>query len=234
MQPSLHPRIRASSFPTGKKWLFAGSIAATLSAMDSPYPLTEQLRSYASGSRESVDAMVEEILPRMKRIAASKLSREHAGIPVTPTDLVGEAWAGGLHRGRWQIENRRHFFAIVGLAMQNVLTDMARRRLAERRGSGAAHVSLESVTAADQPSAANAEEVILIGILLEQLARENQRVAAVVRSHYVAGYSLEEIARESGLTLRQVRHLWSKGKLWLATRLASKRARFNSDPQDRG
>jgi RNA polymerase sigma factor (TIGR02999 family) len=202
--------------------------------MDSPYPLTEELRSYARGDRKSVNPLVEEILPRMKRIAASKLNRERAAIPVTPTDLVGEVWAGSLHRGRWQIENRNQFFAIVGLAMQNVLTDMARRRLAERRGNGAIHVSLEMVTAADQPTAANAEEVVLIGLLLEQLARENERVAAVVRSHYVAGYSLEEIASESGLTLRQVRHLWHKGKLWLAKRLASQRPCFKPGPPDPG
>jgi len=202
--------------------------------MDSTYPLTEQLRSYAGGNRGTVDALVREILPKMKRIAASKLRRERDGHPMTPTELVGEVWASNLHRCHWEIKDRNHFFSIVGLTMQNALTDLARRRLAERRGKGAPHISLDSISIREQPSVANAEQVIEIGILLEKLAIEDKRVAAIVQWHYVAGFSLEEIASETGLTLRQVRHLWHKGKKWLAARMVSRKSAPKPRPEDPG
>ena len=200
--------------------------------MDSPTSLTERLRSYATGDRNSANVLILEIFPRLRRIAAAKLKSEQAGTQVTPTDLVGEVWATSLHRGYGQVENREHFFSIVGKAMQNVLTDMARKRLAARRGKGASHVSLESVSEIEEPMAVSAEQIVILGQLLDQLAKKDAQVALIVQLHYLAGFSLEEIVAETGLTLRQVRHRWQKGKEWLAIRLASGPSQFRPKPQD--
>jgi len=101
---------------------------------------------------------------------------------------------------------------------------MARRRLAARRGKGALHLSLEELLPGEQPAAADAEQVLSIGMLMEALEKTDAKVAFVVRTHYIVGFSLEEIAAETGLTLRQVRHRWEKGKVWLATRLLPRRS----------
>jgi DNA-directed RNA polymerase specialized sigma24 family protein len=39
--------------------------------------------------------------------------------------------------------------------------------------------------------------------------------------HYFAGFTLQEISDVTGLTFRQVRHLWEKGRDWLKDRLRS-------------
>jgi RNA polymerase sigma factor (TIGR02999 family) len=190
--------------------------------MSAANSLTEQLRLYASGHKEVGDSLLRAILPRLRQIASRRLSREYAA-PVTPTELIDETWLAGLHQGRWKIENREHFFGIASLAMENVLTDMARRRLAQCRGKGAVHLSLDDLAPGQQPATANAEEILAISMLMEELAKKDAKVAFVVRMHYIVGFSLEEIAKETGLTLRQVRHRWEKGKVWLASRLNSRR-----------
>jgi len=188
--------------------------------------LTGRLRLYSGGDRNVADAILEEIFPRLREIAARRLSRERIQPPVTPTELIGETWLSSLHRGRWVIANREHFFSIAGMAMEHVLIDMARKRLAQRRGKGAMHVSIEEISPSQQPAAADAEEILAIAMLLGKLESSDAKSAFVVRMHYIAGFSLQEIAEHSGWTLRQVRHRWEKGKIWLATRLSTRRQQF--------
>lgn len=191
-------------------------------AMRSATSVTEQLGLYSDGHKEVGDSMLREIFPRLRQIAAKRLSKEQHP-PFTPTELIGETWLTRLHRGGWRIESREHFFGIASRAMKRVLVDTARKRLTQIRGEGAAHVSFEEASPGQYPPVPSAEEVLAIGMLLEDLEKANPRAAFVVHLHYVVGFGLEEIAVETGLTLRQVRHLWKTGKVWLAIRLHSGR-----------
>jgi hypothetical protein len=150
--------------------------------MNSANSLTEQLRLYAGGHKEVGDSLLRSILPRLRQIASRRLSREYSA-PVTPTELIDETWLAGLHQGRWKIENREHFFGIASLAMENVLTDMARRGLAQCRGMGAVHLSLEELSARQQPETANAEENLAISMLMDELGKKDAKAAFVVRMH---------------------------------------------------
>lgn len=190
--------------------------------MDAASSLTGRLRLFSNGQPEAADSILREIFPRLREIAARRLARERSMPSVTPTELIGETWLASLHRGRWTIESREHFFSIAGLAMEHVLIDMARKRLAQRRGRNAMHLSLEEILPSQQPVTAEAEEILAISMLLSKLEAADVKAAFVVRLHYVAGFSLEEISAETGLTLRQVRHRWEKGKIWLATRLSTR------------
>jgi RNA polymerase sigma factor (TIGR02999 family) len=196
--------------------------------MDVATSLTGRLRLYSGGDRNVADAILQEIFPRLREIAARRLSRERFSPAVTPTELIGETWLSSLHRGRWVIANREHFFAIAGLAMEHVLIGMARKRLARRRGQGALHLSIDEIAPSQQPVSANAEEILAIAMLLGKLESSDAKAAFVVRMHYVAGFSLQEIAEHSGWTLRQVRHRWEKGKVWLASRLSTRKRQFGN------
>jgi RNA polymerase sigma factor (TIGR02999 family) len=187
--------------------------------MATPRSLTGELRLYSSENPQSGEALLREILPRLRQVAARRISGRRGRSPVTPTELIGETWLWRLHKGNWKIDDREHFFSLAGLAMEQVLTDMARKRVAQKRGSGAAHLSLDELSPYSEPASAEAEQVVAIGLLMEQLAKAAPLTAQIVRAHYFGGCGLDEIARESGLTLRQVRHRWDKGKLWIASRL---------------
>lgn len=182
--------------------------------------VTTQLRLYAAGHKEYGDSMLVEIFPRLRQIAAGRLSRERYP-SFTPTELIGETWLTRLHRGGWKIDNREHFFGVASKAMKFVLADTGRKRLTSTRGRGVQHVSVGEGTSELPSSTPSAEQVLAIAMLLDDLTKADPGVASIVHLHYVDGFQLEEIAAETGLTLRQVRHRWHKGKVWLATRLQS-------------
>jgi len=181
--------------------------------------LTAQLRLYSEGFRELGDSIFEEILPRLRQIATWKLARRKSGTEITPNDLVDETWLTRLHKGKWEIEDREHFFGIAGKAMQQALIDLARKEMTERRGGAATHVSFQELLPKHHPVETDAEQVIAIGMLLDRLEEEDPLTALIVREHHVSGFELHEIATGSGLRLREVRYRWQKGKAWLATRL---------------
>jgi RNA polymerase sigma factor (TIGR02999 family) len=190
--------------------------------MQTANSLTAQLHLFSSGHRDVGDSMLREMFPRLRQIASRRLSKERYP-SFTPTELIGETWLTRLHRGGWEVENREHFFSIASRAMRHVLIDTARKRLTRARGQSAEHLSLEEAGTWLQSDAPGAEEVVALGMLMEKLEKVHPELALIVHLHYIVGYDLEEISAETGLTLRQVRHRWKKGKVWLGMRLLPRR-----------
>jgi len=187
--------------------------------MPDPASLTQQLQSFSEGDREIAELILREVLPTLHQIAARELRRERYLSPLSPTELINEVWLRSLHKGGWQINSREHFYAIAALAMRRVLIDFARQRLAQRRGDGEKPQSLEQSPSLDlasehvQPS--DAESIVQIGVLMERLEKAMPDAARIVDMHYFTGFTLQEISDVTGLTFRQVRHLWEKGRDWL-------------------
>lgn len=105
--------------------------------------------------------------------------------------------------------------------MQRVLADIARKRLALRRGAGEATLSLDESGSLLGTSVRYAQQIVEIGILIERLETKYPDAARMVDMHYFNGFTLEEIAKETGLTARQVRSRWEKGLKWLKRTLQS-------------
>lgn len=191
--------------------------------MDGAPSLTEQLQSFSGGDREVAEAILREILPSLHQIAVRELNRERYIAPLSPTELINEVWLRSLRKGDWQINSREHFYAIAALAMRRVLVDFARQRLAQRRGHGEKLESLEETFSLERTEeragAPDAESIVQIGILMERMEKAIPDAARIVDMHYFAGFTLQEIAEVTGLSFRQVRHLWEKGRDWLKDRL---------------
>ena len=187
--------------------------------MDNSGLLTEQLRRFSEGDREMAEAVLPQILPELHRIAARALRRERYVAPLSATELINEVWLRTLHKGGWRIESRGHFYAMVGTAMRHVLMDLARRRLADKRGNGNSALSLEDTVVNERESESEMTAVVEICELTQRLERRHPEAARVVDLHYFVGYTYEEIAEITGLTVRQVRHRWAKGRDWLKDRL---------------
>lgn len=187
--------------------------------MVSAASLTEQLRLYSGGEREVAEAVLREVLPRLHQIAVRELRRERYVVPLSPTELINEVWLRSLRKGGWQINNRDHFYAIAALAMRRLLVDFARSRLAQRRGDGEVPESLDGLELHGQIAAPDLEGIAQIGMLMDQLEKAHPEASHVVDMHYFAGFTLEEIAEITGLTFRQVRNRWEKGRDWLKDRL---------------
>jgi RNA polymerase sigma factor (TIGR02999 family) len=173
------------------------------------------------GDSAVVEALLREVLPKLHQIALRELKRERYVAPLSKTELIHEVWLGSLSKGGWQIRDQGHFYALASLAMRRVLVDLARKRLALRRGAGETTLSLNESGSLLGTSPRDAQQIVEIGILMERLEAKYPDAARMVDMHYFSGFTLEEIAKETGLTARQVRSRWEKGLKWLKRMLQS-------------
>lgn len=177
--------------------------------------LTEQLQRFSSGDRAIAEIVLLEVLPKLHDIASRQLNKERYFAPLSPTELISETWIKTLHRGGFKVSDRNHFYAIAARAMRQVLVELARNRLAQIRGSGRTALPLDDLGPGEHPAIANPEQIIEIGLLMDRLEARDPTVAKVVEMHYIVGFTLQEIAEITGLSFRQIRHLWEKGRDWL-------------------
>lgn len=196
--------------------------------MEGAVSLTEQLRAFSGGDRKAAEDVLREILPTLHQIAVRNLRRERYAAPVSPTELINEVWLRHMHKGGWQIRNREHFYAIAGCAMRCVLVDYARSRLALKRGAMDAAIRLDD-SVPEPADTASAEQIVEIGLLMEKLGQAHPKSLRIVDLHYFAGFSFEEIAEITGLSPRQVRHLWDQGRNWLKNRTKPRRDREQAE-----
>jgi len=200
----------------------AGSPGVQASFPDEADPeisLTDQLQRYSAGDPRVAEAVLHEVLPKLHEIAVRELHREQVVAPLSPTELIHEVWIRNLRKGGWQISSREHFYAIASLAMRRVLVQLARNRLALKRGNRMLMESLDDVAFDGPAEPADLESIVRIGLAMDQLEKEDPQAARIVDMHYFAGFTLEETAKATGLTFRQVRHRWEKGCSWLKKRI---------------
>ncbi len=171
----------------------------------------------------SAEQLAPLLYPELKRAAHGIRARVSANSTLQTTALINEAYLKLARGSQWQ--SRHHFLAAAAVAMRHVLVDQARARMRQRRGEGAAHVSLDEAwspadslegsgwTAPDDVCAA-------VGDALQALAQVEPRLARVVECRYFAGYTDEETAAILGLTTRTVRRDWVKARSWLRDALS--------------
>jgi RNA polymerase sigma factor (TIGR02999 family) len=191
--------------------------------MDGNPSLTKRLQLFMEGDTAAANALLHEVLPKLRDIALRELKRERYFAPVSKTELINELWLTNLSKGGWQIQSRGHFYALASMAMRRILVDMARKRLAARRGGGETTLSLDNAEPLLGPSVQDAEQIVEIGILMDRLETKDPDAARMVDMHYFSGFTLEEIAAETGLTVKQVRLRWERGMKWLKRTLHATR-----------
>ena len=101
--------------------------------------------------------------------------------------------------------------------VRSVIVDFARKRRADRRGGGAADVTLsteliEGVLSTD-------DEIERINDALLELETTDPRLKQVVEMRFFVGLSEEEIAQSLGITDRTVRRDWQRARMLLSVSL---------------
>jgi RNA polymerase sigma factor (TIGR02999 family) len=184
-----------------------------------PGDLTSLLHRAQAGDAAAADALFAESYPMLQRMARARL-RPHVRTPTLDTGaLVHEAYLRFVSSGRLRIEDRLHFQRWTGRVMRSVIVDMARRRLAERRGGDIIRISLSG----DLPVAADAaaeDLVVRVHEALGNFPERDARAAQVVELRFFAGMTEPEVAEALGVTDRTVRRDWEKARLLLAGMLA--------------
>lgn len=178
---------------------------------------TMLLARYGAGDRSAADALLPLLYDELRRIASGQLSRERAGHTLQPTALVHEAWLRLVDDPARGVAGRRHFLSLAARVMRRVLVDHARERGAQKRGGGAARVTLDGAVALYE-----ARELDLLALeeALERLAALDPELLRFVELRFFAGLTNEEVAEVEGCSLRHVERGWSTARAFLRDALA--------------
>jgi len=175
--------------------------------------VTRILHATSEGSRESADRLLPLVYDELRRLAQSRLANERAGHTLQATALVHETYLKLIDIEQVEWQNRAHFFAVAATAIRRLLVDHARSRGRDKRGGGAAKLSLdEALTiAAEGPTT----DLIELHEALERFGRAEPVRARVVELRFFGGLTGEEIAEVLGVDRRTVSRYWLHGRAWL-------------------
>lgn len=165
--------------------------------------------------REAVDHLFSLAYEELRRLAAA-VRRTEAGVTLSPTALVHEAWLKLAGSPGLAHLSRVHFKRIAARAMRQVLIEAARRRLAGKRGGGTARV----VTLDDElESLGSDRELLALDEALTALERLEPRQARMVESRFFGGLGVAETAELLGVSEATVLRDWRAARAWLAREL---------------
>ncbi len=166
----------------------------------------------ASGSgRREVDYVFSLTYEHLRRLA-SAVRRNDPWATLNTTALVHEAWLKLAESPRFASTSPLHFKRIAAQAMRQLLVEAARRRKAQKRGSGAFAVTLSEV---DGSRAAEEDEILALDAALSQLAALNPRQAAMIESRFFAGLNVPETATLLNISEATVMRDWRTARAWL-------------------
>jgi RNA polymerase sigma factor (TIGR02999 family) len=179
------------------------------------------LASARQGDAVATARLFELLYADLRRVAHVRL--REAGprdVLLDTTVLVHESYERFNRLARLDVSDRAHFMAYASRVMRSVIVDFARERLAERRGGGAAHVTLTTGFGERLADPAQDPEVLRVHEALQALAQIEQRLAQVVEMRYFGGLDNSEIATALGVGLRTVERDWERARLYLFNALA--------------
>jgi RNA polymerase sigma factor (TIGR02999 family) len=156
----------------------------------------------------------------LKRLAHARLHHDgDAGRQLDTTMLVHESFERFAQLAKLDVTDRGHFMAYASRVMRSVIVDFARERNAERRGGGAAHITLTTGLGEGLAAPGADPEVLRVHAALEELTQIEPRLAQVVEMRYYGGLSNAEIAQALAVGLRTVERDWERARLYLYTTL---------------
>lgn len=182
--------------------------------------VTTLLGAAREGHKGAADQLYSLLYQDLRRVARVQL-RKHSNHQLDTTSLINECYLR-LAGGELKPADRQHFLAYAASAMRSVIVDLARSRLAEKRGGAQPLLTLQTGIAESVASESADEDVLQIHDALERLAGIDARLARIVEMRYFAGMSEIEVAAALGISRRTAQRDWEKARLYLHDALASK------------
>jgi RNA polymerase sigma factor (TIGR02999 family) len=174
--------------------------------------VTGLLKAAGSGDKEALEQLAPVVYEQLRLLAHRQLRNEFGPRTLCTTALVHEAYLKIVDTPNFPTENRGHFFAVAARAMRHIMISEARRRGAQKRGSGVMHFELdENQVSIDEVSA----EILSLDDALQRLQQRNHRLAQVVECRFFAGLSVEETAEAVAISPRTVKRDWRVARAWL-------------------
>lgn len=186
-----------------------------------PSDATALLQAWGRGDRKALDELIPLVQNELRKLARRQMDRERPGHTLQATALVNEVFIRLIDGKQVQWRNRAHFFAIAARLMRRVLVDSARARHYQKRGGGAAMLSLEEGLTI---SPERGREIIALDDALTALAKVDPRKSQVVELRYFGGLSVEETAETLQVSADTITRDWRLARGWLLRELSGKPA----------
>jgi RNA polymerase sigma factor (TIGR02999 family) len=172
--------------------------------MESNEPPLSEPRKVAADPNAN-DQLFASLYADLRQLAERQL-RRNAGVPISPTTLLHEAYLGMSGAGA-VFPDRDRFLGYAARVMRGLIIDFVRERRAVKHGS-AFHITQLPTDIAD----VNPTDLSTLSDALDELSAQDARLAEVVDLRYFCGFSLEEIAAQRGTSVRTVARDWEKAR----------------------
>lgn len=181
--------------------------------------ITTLLEDYTNGNREVLDELLPLVYGELRRLAHSYLKRERKDLTLQTTALVHEAYLKLIDQHSVNFQNRAQFFALSAQAMRRILLDNARRRTADKRGSGE-KVFLEDI---GEISVEVNENLVELDLALKVLEEFDPQQAKIIELRYFGGMTIEEAAEVLNISPSTVKREWVMARAWLFEMVGGKK-----------
>lgn len=177
------------------------------------------LQKAAEGDLSARDLAWERVFDEVLAVAAAQRRRWSGDWTLETRALASEVFLKLSAGSPPSPNDRKHFFALVSVAVRQVLLNYAESRSALKRGGGA-----EPVTLSDRQEPfmdpADAERFLSLEEALRRFAKIDERATQVVELRFFSGLNYDEIAEALGISRATAVRDWSTARAWLNRELA--------------
>jgi RNA polymerase sigma factor (TIGR02999 family) len=214
-------QLPASTGRAGVDWLRIDSVIAEQKLDEARMgDVTLLLEAARRGEHLAVDRLYSLLYRELRAAAHRQLRLRDHQRALDTTMIVNESYLRLRDRKQLKPDCRNQFLAYAAAAMRSVIVDLARERLAEKRGGDRPDIAL-TTNIVDSVSADDAQ-LIKVHEALDELAAIEPRLAKIVELRYFVGLSEEEAALALGIARRTAQRDWEKARVFLFDALQSK------------
>jgi RNA polymerase sigma factor (TIGR02999 family) len=181
--------------------------------------VSKLLLNWGQGDQAAREALIPLVYDELRRLARRHLRRERPGHTLQSAALVNEAYLRLIRQDQPQWQNRAHFFGVAAQLMRHILVDLARNRVAAKRGAGAPRLTLDPEVALPQKREV---DVVALDDALNQLAALDLKQSRVVELRFFGGLSIEETSVVLGISPATVKREWATARAWLQREMKNK------------
>ena len=174
--------------------------------------LASLIEAAEQGDGSATEALFTALYSELHRLARAQLARGGAGVSVSATTLLHEAYVDMAGRGGTNFPDRAHFMGYAARVMRTLIIDHVRNRQAQKRG-GLFEITLLGNESFED--LADERELTDISEALDKLAKAEPELAEIVDMKFFCGFSFAEIAAMRNLSERTVQRQWRKARIYL-------------------
>ena len=174
--------------------------------------ISSQISTVENGDNTATDTLFSTLYSELHRLAKRELARQWSPLSLSVTTLLHEAYLDMAARDDPSFPDRARFMGYAARVMRGLIIDHARSRSAIKRG-GEFEITSLGTDVVENP--ADAKVLSLISDALDELAKVEAELAAVVDLKFFCGFSFAEIAAMQKLSERTVQRRWEKARIYL-------------------